>query len=122
MKDDRELVHMVKVFCDDASHPTKVVIVARLALNAGGVAYVYRSRDGQQVQVDEGFYSDSDAFGTSRTGPKVWGEVGRQRMALRCRLCGLEAQLREKTAQQLLEGFASAGVSRVRLRELAANL
>ena len=117
----------VLIFCDAESHArNKVSKVGRLRLGEmrDGTAVVrvlLPGLDTEYLADDEKVTDGRERLGRQIGGPPR-GAFDRARYRLECRLCGLNVEMRHETALKLATGYAAAGVKRLRLSALAANL
>ena len=118
----------IRVYCDVPSHAPKVATVGHLEygsaeLGADGKLHA-EHRDDLDVQWLDGdqlIPADPHEPGlllSNETGDRI----ERPRYVYECPLCGLRVELTGENVDRLTDGLAAAGVTSVRLSDLAATL
>lgn len=123
------MIETIEITCDDSSHAPKVAKIAPMILDAARDVWAavggHPTEDGVVV-VDGAPRPIRDAFGTSTRGPTNYPDFStqavNQRQAFTCPLCGRRAEMVPSTADRIGHTLATAGVSSVTLRGLAAIL
>lgn len=122
MTDDDVERYELKVICDARSHPTKRAIIDRFVLSKipGENWGIRRDGFGSTRLQGEVPVHRTEVFGTARDGPTLDLDETRERRSLKCKLCGLEVQVRQETAVRVALEQRAGGESSIRLAALAA--